>query len=99
MVGPLVAGVAIALTSFKGAFIVDAATYAIGLAALPLVTLRPRATSDEDVETSVLDGFRRIGRTPVLRRTVACTTLVHLLYGAALLIEPADDVDCWSIAI
>lgn len=91
VLGPLVAGVAIALTSFKGAFVVDALTYAIGLAALPLVTLRPAAVDDrqdDQASSGALEGLRRVWRLPVLRRVVACTALVHLLYGAALLIEP-----------
>ena len=33
------------------------------------------------------DGIHR-GQQTVLRRVVACTALVHLLYGAALLVEP-----------
>jgi predicted MFS family arabinose efflux permease len=36
----------------------------------------------------VLDGLRRVREIPLLGRVVACTALVHLLYGAALLVEP-----------
>ena len=94
VLGPVVGAGAIALTSFQGAFVVDAITYAIGLAALPLVRLRPIAAdaagSDGESEgpARVMDGWRRIRRTPMLRRVVASTALVHLLYGAALLVEP-----------
>ncbi len=91
VLGPVAAGVAIAATSFQGAFVVDAITYAIGLAALPLVSLRPAESpsgSDLGSTTGVLDGWRRIRAVPVLRRTILCTGLVHLLYGAALLMEP-----------
>ena len=90
MVGPVVGAGAIAVFGFRGAFVVDAVTYAIGLVALPLVSLRePAEVEDEDQEAGrVLDGLRRVWQVPVLRRVVACTALVHLLYGAALLIEP-----------
>jgi MFS family permease len=35
-----------------------------------------------------LDGWRLIARTGVLRRVVACTAVIHLLYGTALIAEP-----------
>lgn len=90
VLGPVVGAGAIAVFGFRGAFVVDAVTYAIGLVALPLVDLRdPVHTDDAEPESGrVLDGLRRVWRVPVLRRVVACTALVHLLYGAALLVEP-----------
>ena len=90
VLGPVVGAGAIALFGFRGAFVVDAITYAIGLVALPLVSLRdPVKADDGEPEVGrVLDGLRRVWQVPVLRRVVACTALVHLLYGAALLIEP-----------
>lgn len=90
VLGPVVGAGAIALFGFRGAFVVDAITYALGLVALPLVSLRePAKTEEGEPETGrVLDGLRRVWQVPVLRRVVACTALVHLLYGAALLIEP-----------
>lgn len=91
VLGPVAAGVSIAAVGFRGAFVLDAVTYAVGLIALPLVSLRPVAAGDDASSAdrgSILDGWRRIRRVGVLRRTVACTMLVHMLYGAALLIEP-----------
>ncbi len=90
VLGPVVGAGAIALLGFRGAFVVDAATYGIGLVILPLVRLRPLATVDTATQgpRRVLDGWRRVRSTPLLRRVVACTALVHLLYGAALLVEP-----------
>ena len=90
VVGPLVGAGSIALLGFRGAFVVDAITYAIGLVALPLVDLRePKTIEDEEEDAGrVLDGLRRVWQVPALRRVVACTALVHLLYGAALLVEP-----------
>jgi MFS family permease len=93
--GPVVAGVAIAAFGFRGGFVVDALTYALGLAVLPLVTLRPREghADDGDAEPPVrlrdgFEGWRLIRRSDTLRRTVGMTFTVHLLYGAALLSEP-----------
>ena len=100
VLGPVAAGIAIAATTFEGAFVLDAITYAIGLVALPLVDLRPtdapdntgsdntgsdNTGSDNTAPTmAILNGWRRIRRVPVLRRTIGCTMLLHLLYGAAL---------------
>ena len=71
----------------------DALTYALGLAILPLVHLRPAlADGDEGAPPAglraALAGWRLIARTGILRRTVTCTFAVHLLYGLALLCEP-----------
>jgi MFS family permease len=41
VLGPVAAGVAIAVVGFQGAFVFDAATYLLGLAVLPIVRLRP----------------------------------------------------------
>lgn len=94
VLGPVAAGVAIAAFGFRGAFVFDAATYAVGLAVLPLVRLRPRPPADDGDGAApvrlryALEGWRVIARTGVLRRTVACTFAVHALYGMALLAEP-----------
>lgn len=96
VLGPVAAGVAIAAFGFHGAFVFDAITYAVGLAVLPIVRLRPLAvstTEEEDHQPAAgfrqaLDGWRVISRRGVLRRIVGCTFAIHLLYGAALLSEP-----------
>lgn len=94
VLGPAAAGVGIALLGFRGAFMFDAATYAVGLLVLPLVRLRsvPLAAGEAEAPPvrlrDAFEGWRLIRRTGVLRRTVACTFSVHLLYGAALLAEP-----------
>jgi MFS family permease len=95
--GPVVAGVAIAAFGFRGAFVVDAVTYALGLAVLPIVRLKPAEPHPDDLperegaKTGLRDalaGWSLIRRSDALRRTVAMTFSVHLLYGAALLSEP-----------
>ncbi len=93
VVGPVAAGVGIAAFGFRGAFVFDAVTYALGLVVLPLVRLRPAASGEGGEEPPVrlrdaLEGWRLILATGVLRRTVTCTFAVHLLYGMALLAEP-----------
>ncbi len=94
VVGPAAGAGAIALFGFRGAFVFDALTYALGLAILPLVRLRPAARAEGDDGSppaglrAALAGWRLIARTRVLRRTVTCTFAVHLLYGMALLCEP-----------
>jgi DHA3 family macrolide efflux protein-like MFS transporter len=96
--GPVVAGVAVAAFGFRGAFIVDALTYGLGLAVLPLVQLRPKVRHpDEAIDPAddppvrlrdAFEGWKLIRRSDVLRRVVTMTFAVHLLYGAALLSEP-----------
>lgn len=94
VLGPLAAGAGIAAFGFRGAFVFDAATYGLGLAVLPLVRLRPVAGGADDDQgppvrlRDALEGWRLIVRSGVLRRTVTCTFVVHLLYGLALLAEP-----------
>ena len=95
VLGPVVAGVGIALFGFDGAFVFDALTYALGLLVLPLVRLQPVRHEEGDEEPEglgklreALEGWRLIVRSTVLRRVVGCTFAVHLLYGAALLCEP-----------
>jgi predicted MFS family arabinose efflux permease len=94
--GPVAAGIGIAAFGFRGAFVFDAVTYALGLVVLPLVRLRPVAVQPVDGDDEVpsvrlrdaFDGWKLILRTPILFRTVACTAAVHILYGSALLAEP-----------
>lgn len=94
VLGPVAAGVGIAAFGFRGAFVFDAVTYALGLAVLPIVHLRPvRTREGEDEAATVrfrdaLEGWKLVARVGVLRRTVGCTFAVHLLYGMALLSEP-----------
>lgn len=90
--GPAVAGIGIALFGFRGAFVFDALTYALGLVVLPLVRLRPKAERPAEAGApglrDVFAGWSLVARTPVLRRTVTCTAVVFALYGMALLAEP-----------
>ena len=91
VMGPVVGAVAIGTVGFQGAFVVDALTYLVGLVALPIVRIRPIERVDTDPPVRFRDalaGLDLVRRTPTLRRTVVAMSLVHLLYGAALLAEP-----------
>jgi len=92
VLGPAAGGIAIAAFGFRGAFVFDALTYAVGLVILPLVRVRPAAgVAADDPPVRIRDalaGWKLIARSRLLRRTVACTFAVHLLYGMALLCEP-----------
>ena len=93
VLGPVAAGVAIAAFGFRGAFVFDAVTYAHrpGRAAPrpPAASRGHDATTPPPVRMrDALEGYRIIAGTRVLRRVVACTFSVHLLYGLALLAEP-----------
>lgn len=91
VLGPVVGAVAIGTVGFRGAFVVDACTYLLGFVVLPVIRIRSleRAESDPPVRfRDALAGIRLVRRTPILRRTVVAMSLVHLLYGAALLAEP-----------
>lgn len=89
--GPVVGAVAIGWFGFRGAFVVTAATYLVGILVLPIVQVRdvsgPVAVARPGFRDA-LDGLRLVARTPVLRRVVVAMSSVHLLYGAALLAEP-----------
>jgi MFS family permease len=98
VLGPVAAGVGIAAFGFRGAFVFDAATYALGLLVLPLVRVRPRIDTIGDGAAGertgsfrlaeVLAGWKLVARVGTLRRIVSCTFAVHFLYGIALLAEP-----------
>lgn len=90
--GPVVGAVAIGWFGFRGAFVLTAATYLVGILVLPIVQVR-EVTDPAGVERrpglrDALEGLRLVARTPVLRRVVVAMSSVHLLYGAALLAEP-----------
>jgi predicted MFS family arabinose efflux permease len=91
VLGPVFAGVAIGLFGFKGAFVFDAATYALGIVVLPVVHLtgvaRDASEGDHPWRDAVA-GWRVVRTTALVRRIVFATFAVHLLYGSAMLAEP-----------
>ncbi|WP_436793145.1 MFS transporter [Actinospongicola halichondriae] len=91
VMGPVVGALAIATVGFRGAFVVDAVTYLLGLVVLPAISIRDVEVDADAPPVRLRDAFeglRLIRRTPLLRRTVIAMSSVHLLYGAAILAEP-----------
>jgi predicted MFS family arabinose efflux permease len=98
VLGPVAAGVAIGAFGFTGAFVFDAATYALGIVVLPLVRLRPvdeLGSSEPDDEVGgmsawrdAIAGWHIVARTAAARRVVISTFVVFALYGVAMLAEP-----------
>lgn len=92
--GPVLGALAIGWFGFRGAFVIDALTYLLGLLVLPLVQVRPLAAAPGEVPAprpgfrEALHGLRLVARTPMLRHLVLGSSTVHLLYGAALIAEP-----------
>lgn len=93
--GPVLGGVAIGWVGFRGAFVIDALTYLLGLVVLPLVQMRPLSDEAADEANAAprsfrdaFEGLRHVRRTPMLRRLVIGIASVHMLYGAAILAEP-----------
>jgi MFS family permease len=90
VLGPVFAGAAIGLFGFKGAFVFDAFTYALGIVVLPIVHLTDvaREPSDEHPLRDAIAGWRVVAATPFVRRVVLAGFTLHLLYGTAMLAEP-----------
>lgn len=102
--GPMVAAAAIAVAGLRGAFVVDAATYVVGIAAvLPLRRADgavARADVHHDSESAtrrhparqVLDELRRgLGvarRSAAVRWTLSLCLVVYLTWGTFVVIEP-----------
>jgi MFS family permease len=95
VLGPVAAGVSIGLFGFKGAFVFDGFTYALGIFVLPLVPLRavdPASLDHVEVATSpwreAIAGWKVVLQRPLARRVVITSFVIHLLYGTSMLAEP-----------
>lgn len=91
--GPLLAAGAIALTGLRGAFVVDAATFLIGMAAVAPLRLRPVPEAGPRPATAGLrqeltEGVRIARRSPVVRFTLALSAAVFLTWSTFMVIEP-----------
>lgn len=87
--GPLVAALSITLWGLRAAFLVDAATFVAGTAALAPLRLRP---VDGDAHTShagdVLAGVVLAWRNVAVRRTLALALAVFSSWGCFMVLEP-----------
>jgi MFS family permease len=92
VLGPVAAGVTIGLFGFKGAFLFDAASYALGIVVLPLVHLtrvrRDPASAAGHPLRDAAAGLRIVANSPVVRRVVIASFTLGFLYGSSMLAEP-----------
>jgi MFS family permease len=89
VIGPMVASVAIAVWSIRAAFVVDAATFVVGIATLLPLRLRPVAARDGDaVASDLLAGIRLSWRLPTVRRSMLLGLAVFGSWGASMVMEP-----------
>lgn len=87
--GPLLATGAIALLGFRAAFVIDAATWLVGAAAILPLRLRPvEPQAAEPLRRRVAEGYRLAARTPALRVTMLLSTAVFLSWGSFAVVEP-----------
>ncbi len=95
--GPLVAAAAIGLWGLRGAFLVDAATFVVGIAVI--VPLRLRRLSSKTGETvanglqagvwdDVKVGLVLVRRSPILRFTMLLSCVVFVTWSAYVVVEP-----------
>ncbi|MDQ3107624.1 MAG: MFS transporter [Actinomycetota bacterium] len=91
--GPLVAALAIAAWGLRGAFIVDAATYLIGIAVVAPLVLRTPSNHDGEAPSGNLrrdlrEGFALVARQPVLRFTLLLSSIVFVTWSTFVVVEP-----------
>ena len=89
VLGPLAAGAALALSGFRAAFLIDAATFAVGVVALlPLPTREPQSEGRSHYLRELADGVRVVAHHSALRLIVLIGAAVSLASGAFLVVEP-----------
>ena len=95
--GPLVAAAAIGLWGLRGAFLVDAATFVIGIAVVLPLRLRHLSSraeaADPTAEPStvwaeVREGLALVRRVPTLRFTLLLSSVVFVTWAAYVVVEP-----------
>ncbi len=91
--GPLVAAAAIGLWGLRGAFLVDAATFAVGIAVVLPLRLRKLSSGAEATEpgtiwAEVREGLSLVRRVPTLRFTLLLSSVVFVTWAAYVVVEP-----------
>ena len=93
--GPLLAAGAIGLWGPRGAFIIDAITYGVGIAVVLPLRLRPMANHLGGAEGTgggawheLRSGFAILRGTVTVRRILELVSSVYLVWGAYAVIEP-----------
>jgi len=90
VIGPVLAAVVNERWGLTGAFVADAATFAVGaLVALTIsIEPAPRTTERDTTWRELRDGFTLARRTPGLRWTLVVVASVYLLWALFGLLEP-----------
>jgi MFS family permease len=92
--GPLLAAAAIGAWGPRGAFIIDAVTYLVGIAVVVPLHLRPVRHDDAHAETTrsvwrdLQQGLRVVQGRPAVRDLLMLGMSVYLVWGAYAVIEP-----------
>jgi len=88
--GPLLAAVVNERWGLTGAFVADAATFAVGALVALSISIEPVPRTEERDTTwrELRDGFRLARRTPGLRWTLVVVASVYLLWALFGLLEP-----------
>src|SRR5262245_20889145 len=92
--GPLIAAVAIGVWGPRGAFIIDAVTYLVGIAVVVPLHLRPVRHDDPHAQTTrslwrdLRAGLRVVHERPAVRDLLMLGMSVYLVWGAYAVIEP-----------
>ena len=89
VVGPLAASVALALSGFPAAFILDAASYLVGAVVVLPLPLRPAPLPEQTGwRRELLDGFALVARHRGVQLIVAMSAAVTFTSAAFLVVEP-----------
>lgn len=87
--GPLVGAAAIATTGARGAFVVDALTYLVGVAVtVPLALTAIKRSEPTSVWHEAREGLRVVRARPAVMRLFATGATVYVLWGAGVTLEP-----------
>ena len=87
--GPLVAAGAIAAFGLRGAFVVDAATFWVGVAVIvPLQLAHVARERPAPFHRELVEGLSLARRRPVLRYTLVLSAACFLTWGTFMVVEP-----------
>jgi predicted MFS family arabinose efflux permease len=88
-IGPLLGAMAIETTGARGAFMIDALTYLVGVAVTLPLTLSPAPKSERSSAwNEAKQGLRVVRERPVVMRLFAVAAGVYVLWGAGVTLEP-----------
>lgn len=88
-IGPLLGATAIEASGARGAFMIDAATYLVGVAVVFPLRLRPieRTASGTPLKEAI-EGWRVVRARPKVMQLFAIATGVYVLWGSGVTLEP-----------